>query len=340
MQSPRLHAAPSSFPWPPLSSPAARRCVVFGAGQIGRQVARSLAAAGHTVRVVRRSAVSPGPGIEVLAGDARDADFAVSAAAGADVVLHCMNPSAYTAQVWEEELPRLQDAVVAAALRARPGGARLVVLDNLYGYGDVAGPRHADDAMRATGRKGKLRAAWAKQLERARAAQGLRFVVGRAGDFFGPGAEQALFSDDVVAGLLRGKRPWLLGHPSQPHAFGYVPDVVSALCALALADDDVEGRAYLLPALTVAPASLLQAVNEALGVDVKPQRGSRLLLLALSPFVPLFGELRETLYQWERPFLVDDAPFRARFPGVGTALADAVRATAAAGRERAASGAV
>ena len=52
------------------------------------------------------------------------------------------------------------------------------------------------------------------------------------------------------------------------------------------------------------------------------------MLTVLSPFVPLFGSLLETLYQWERPFSVDDGAFRARFPGVGTSLPAAVRATA------------
>ena len=46
--------------------------------------------------------------------------------------------------------------------------------------------------------------------------------------------------------------------------------------------------------------------------------------------VPLFRELDETMYQWDRPFRVDDARFRARFPGLATPLDAAVAATIAA----------
>lgn len=39
----------------------------------------------------------------------------------------------------------------------------------------------------------------------------------------------------------------------------------------------------------------------------------------------------ETFYQWDRPFLVDDSRFRARFPEVGVDLDTAVAETARVG---------
>ena len=61
--------------------------VVFGAGQIGPHLARKLIASGHRVRIVRRSDKPVGtPGVEVVAGDARDAGFAIRASEGATVI--------------------------------------------------------------------------------------------------------------------------------------------------------------------------------------------------------------------------------------------------------------
>jgi nucleoside-diphosphate-sugar epimerase len=304
--------------------------VVFGAGQIGSRLARNLAGLGLRVRVVRRSNVPAGGAIEVRAGDARDPDFARSAVAGASVIYHCMNPSKYAARTWEKEFPALGEAVIEAALAA---DARLVVLDNLYGYGEVEGARTEETALAALGRKGLVRARWAERLVVAR-RQGLRFVVGRAGDFFGPGAEEALLSEQVVAGLLVGKRPFLVGDPAAPHAFSYVPDVVEALTALGRAEADVEGEVFHLPVLVAPTATVLEGLQRALGTDAKPRVAGRGLLRALSPFVPLLGELLETLYQWERPFLVEDMKLRARFPGLGTPLARAIEETALAARRR------
>jgi nucleoside-diphosphate-sugar epimerase len=51
------------------------------------------------------------------------------------------------------------------------------------------------------------------------------------------------------------------------------------------------------------------------------------MLVALGTFMPLLRELRETLYQWEHPWLVDDSKFRQAF-GVGaTDVDDGIRRT-------------
>ena len=300
--------------------------VVFGAGQIGAGLARTLRARGLRVRVVRRSAKAVGDGLEVVAGDARDAEFARTATDGAAVVYHCMNPSAYSARAWEREFPLLGEALIASALAH---GARLVCLDNLYGYGPTDAPRTESTPPRATGRKGLVRVRWQERLETAR-ADGLRYVSLRPGDFFGPGTEQALVSGDVVRALASGKRPLTIGRSDVPHAFSYVPDVVAALAALGTASDDVEGQSFHAPVLEVTTAELFGLLGEALGVRARPRVVGPHGVALLAPFVPALRELRETLYQWDRPFLVSDARFRARFPGLGTSLADAVRDTAAA----------
>jgi nucleoside-diphosphate-sugar epimerase len=302
--------------------------VVFGAGQIGPRVARTLADRGHQVRIVRRSA-KPVDGIEVVAGDARDAAFVKRVTEGAAAIYHCMNPSAYDATAWETEFPALGEALIAAAVA---NGARLVCLDNLYAYGPVDGPRTEDTPLGAAGRKGQVRVRWEERLRQAARDQGLRFAIGKAGDFVGPGAgHNSLMSESAISGLRLGKRPWLLGDPSLPHAFGYVPDVVAGLAALGEAENDVEGRVFLLPALTLAPEDLVARVSAAMG---RPTRGRvlpRWLLAVAAPFVTMFGELRETWYQWDRPFLVDDRRFRERFPGLATPVDDAVQAMARPG---------
>jgi len=304
--------------------------VVFGAGQIGPRLARRLVALGHRVRVVRRSDKPVGiAGVETVTGDARDLAFATRVTEGAAVIYHCMNPGTYSGRVWEQEVPRYGDALVAAALAH---GARLVVLDNLYAYGPVDGRLTEDTPLAATDRKGAVRVRWAARLEQARQERGLRYTVGKGGDFFGEGAERALVSPAAVRGMLAGKRPIALGDPDAPHAFSYIGDVVDGLVALGAADADVEGRVFHLPIHEVTPRALFAALADALGVVIAPRRVSGLVLALLSPFASIFRELRARLYQWDRPLLVDDSRFRARFPGVGVSLEDAVAATARAAR--------
>jgi nucleoside-diphosphate-sugar epimerase len=301
--------------------------VVFGAGQIGSQLPGLLASRGLRVRVVRRSSKPVGPGIEVVGGDAQDPAFAASVGEGAAVIYHCMNPSSYSTRAWETEFPRLGEALIHAAVQNR---ARLVCLDNLYCYGELDGRRTEATPMRAQGRKGKVRIAWAQRLERAAREQGLRFVVGRAGDFFGPGAGQSVVSENVLKRVQAGKTAWVLGDPNATHAFSFAPDVVAALAALGTAEADVEGQVFHLPILETPTEPLIEGVAKRLGTTARVRGGGRAMFALLSPFVPLFREILETLYQWDRPFLVDDSKFRARFPGLATSLDAALDATARA----------
>ncbi len=301
--------------------------VVFGAGQIGASLARHLQAQGLRVRVVRRGDTPVGPGIEVVSGDAMDPAFTRRAAEGAAVLYHCMNPSTYSGDVWEREFPAQGEALIAAAMAT---GARLVCLDNLYGYGVTPDTRTEATALAAEGRKGRVRVAWARRLEAAR-AQGLRYALGRAGDFFGPGSgQQALMGTTMAATVAQGGRAWLIGATSAPHAFSYVPDVVAALAALGQAGDDVDGQVFHLPIVEVSPRELVRRFGVVAG---RPGRSTALpawMVRVLGLVVPLFRELGETLYQWDRPFLADDRRFRARFPGLGTDLDVAVAGSVAA----------
>lgn len=298
--------------------------VVFGAGQIGANLARTLAARGHTVRVVRRSArpIEGAPSIEVVSGDAMHPAFAVRATEGASVIYHCMNPSAYTAAAWTSEFPRQGAALVAAALAH---DALLVCLDNLYCYGEVD-RRTEGSPMAATGPKGRSRIAWDTTL---RSTAGLRYAVGRAGDFFGPGAaDNSLFSPKLIEGLRRGDTAWIVGDATAPHAFSFVPDVVDGLAALG--EGDARG-VFHLPMIEVPPGELVSVLAAAVGSSARARALPAWSVNVLGVAVPLFRELRETLYQWDRPFHADDRKFRARFPEVGHTLESAVAATMAAG---------
>ncbi len=122
---------------------------------------------------------------------------------------------------------------------------------------------------------------------------------------------------------------WLIGDAAAPHAFSYVPDVVRALAALGEASG-VEGQVFHLPVLEIAPGALGAKLAAALGSRGVARSLPAWAVSAMAPVVPMFRNLKETLYQWDRPFLVDDGRYQARFPGLATTLDEAVRETIAA----------
>jgi nucleoside-diphosphate-sugar epimerase len=110
---------------------------VLGAtGGIGRAIVTELAHRGHTVTAASRSAATSAwpTGVRALPTDLRDQTSARAACEDADVVV-------MAAQIpysgWVTELTPMVDAAIDAAGHA---GARLVMVDNLYGYGFPDGP--------------------------------------------------------------------------------------------------------------------------------------------------------------------------------------------------------
>ena len=301
--------------------------VVFGAGQVGRPLAEHLLAAGHRVRIAKRTDAPVPTGAELVTGDAGDPAFCARAADGAAVVYHCMNPP-YFAKVWAALVPRYLDNLIAAAGKA---GARLVVLDNLYALGRPDGKLLDEERTpNPCSRKGEVRARAIERLFDAHRRGDVRATAGWASDFYGPGGMQSHLGDQFWPSVMAGKNGRVAVRPDAVHTYHYIPDVAAGLAALGTANDDVEGRPWMLPC---APAETLQQIVTRLAHHL----GREIPLTTLSPgvlrvmgiLVPILRELAEMSYQWEEPFVVDDRRFRARFDTTPADLDAAARATVA-----------
>ena len=304
------------------------RHVIFGAGQVGSALARHLASAGHPVRVVRKRSIAAGSGIEVVGGDLGDAAFVRAQAEGAAVLYHAANV-AYDSALWRRLLPGWTDNLLTAA---RATGARLVVLDNLYAFGDGGGQPFVEEMPVAPrSKKGTVRAAIARRLREAQRAGEMRVVVARASDFWGPGATNSYLGDQFWPAALTGKTVRAPLPVGTLHTYHYVPDVVSGLAALGCAGHDVDGLEWMLPCLPpIELRRLVDRLGTELGQPIRLIEVPPLLLSALGLFIPILRELNEMRYQWAERFEVDDARFRARFPAVPpTPMDEAIGATVA-----------
>jgi nucleoside-diphosphate-sugar epimerase len=306
--------------------------VVCGAGQIGTLVARELVTAGQQVRVVRRGKAASAPGVEVRSGDLADAAFCRQALQGAAVVYHCMNPE-YNAALWERLIPQVTRNLVDAAEASR---ARLVVMDNLYMLGRGDGrPINEDTPVAPCSRKGEVRARAAEALLQAHRAGRVEVVIGRASDFYGPEGGKTHFGDHFWPAALRGKTVRMLIDPGAVHTYHYTVDVARGLVALAGAQPADCGRVWMLPCQPAGTARALVArLAEALGRPIALAGTPRAMAAALALVMPALRELKEMLYQWDLPFVVDDTRFRARFGLQPVPVAQAAQDTVAWVRQR------
>jgi nucleoside-diphosphate-sugar epimerase len=312
--------------------------VIFGAGQIGSMLAQRLLAQGHRVRVAKRSRTGIPAGAEAMLGDATDEGFCVSASQGAQAIYHCINPE-YAIAEWRRLLPKWAANFIVAAGRT---GARLVVLDNVYCYGPPKnGVVSVDMPMAPVSRKGEVRAQVTRQLMAAHEAGHAQVVIGRSSDFYGPGGTLSYYGDQFWPDALAGKPVRTITALDHPHTNHYIPDVAAGLAELGLAASDALGRAWMLPcAPAITPREMIAQCGAAAGREIRIAPTPMWMQRILSLFIPFLRETPEMAYQWETPFRMDDAPWRAQFTTTATAVAEGVAATAAwATRHYAASGA-
>jgi nucleoside-diphosphate-sugar epimerase len=305
--------------------------VVFGTGQVGSALAAHLGGLGLAVRTVSRNRPRAlADGVDWRAADVTDPEAAADAAKGASVIYQCLN-APYTQ--WPERFPPLQRGMLAAAEQT---SALLVVLENLYGYGPTGGkPMTEDLPLAATTVKGATRAAMTAELLAAADAGRVRFAIGRASDFFGPGVTQgSTLGERVFGNALAGRRADFIGDPDLPHTYSYVPDIAAGLATLGT-DPRAAGQVWHLPG---PPTGTTRALLDLVAADVGHRVGvrtlSKLAVRTLAVVNPMLRGLAEMAYEFDEPFVLDTSKYESAFGAAGTPLAAAIAATVAWYRTR------
>ncbi|MFD3458012.1 NAD-dependent epimerase/dehydratase family protein [Streptomyces sp. NPDC058691] len=297
---------------------------VLGSGPAGTAVATELARRGHAVRLVDRKGEGPAyEGVERRAADVSTLEGALAAIEGAAVVYHAVNVG-YHLQV--EVMPRIQEAVLGAV---EATGARLVVLDTLYPYGETHGEVMTEETpWRATSRKGRMRAELDERYLAAHREGRARVVLARSADFVGPGVFNSSLGGAFFPAALTGGEALGLGDIDLAHSYTYIGDLAVGLAALGERPEG-DGRVWHLPtAPAVSTREVHRLVEERLGQPLKV-----LVLDVLRPVGPFdeafVGEYAEMFYQHTEPQIMDSSAFESTFGIRPTPLGEALDATIA-----------
>ena len=282
--------------------------VILGTGPLGLSLARTLSEQDEDVRAVNRSGEAPLPaGIAVQQADLSVAEEAGQAIDDASIVYFCVQP-AYTD--WPALFPPLLDNAIDAAEQT---GARLVVADNCYMYGPTDEQLTEDLPYEATGRKGRTRAAMARTALEAHESGRVDVTIGRASDFYGPHVTISSVGERVFANALAGKSISVLGNPDTLHTYTYIDDFAQALVTLG-EHEKALGEAWHVPAAeTITTREFVELVRKSTGTDSRLRPMPSWLFRAVSTFSGELKELRETMYIFEEPFVVDHSKFADTF---------------------------
>ena len=299
--------------------------VVLGTGAIGRAVAEELVGRGESVRMVNRSGrMDEAPtGVEVIASDLYDLARVSEVTRGAKVVYQAAQPHYYE---WPQKFRPLQKSIIDGLTGS---GAKLVMVENLYMYGEMNGKALTEDMpYNAPTRKGKVRGEISRAAFEAHKQGRLRVTAARGGNFFGPRGLDSTMGARAFYPLLKGKPAQLIGRTDLPHTHTYVKDFGKALVILG-ERQEADGQAWHVPndRPTMTQEELVRMFAEEAGVEPKLSSMGKTMMAMGGLFIPEARETVEMMYEFEEPFVVDSSKFEKTFGMIATPIREAIQET-------------
>jgi nucleoside-diphosphate-sugar epimerase len=309
-----------------------KKNIIFGTGPLGLWVMQILAEKGKPVTLVNRKGEIEQKlpkQVGIVAGDATDSNIVHQICKEADAVFHCAMPP-YTE--WPDKFPSLTKGILKGVSLT---GAKLIFGDNLYMYGATEGkPIFETLPYNATGHKGKVRALMAEALLDAHKRGDTKVVIGRGSDFYGPHVLNSAFGEMFFKSALSGKPANLLGNIDLPHTYTYIKDFAKALVKLS-ENDKALGQIWHIPnSTTITTRQLVELVEKEIGQSIKVRVAGRLMVTLLGLFNPMIKEVKEMMYEWEHPYIVDHSKFEQAFGIDVTPHKEAIKETVAWFRQR------
>jgi nucleoside-diphosphate-sugar epimerase len=203
----------------------------------------------------------------------------------------------------------LDNTIVAASAV----GATIVLPGTIYNFGPDALPVLTEESpQHPVTRKGAIRVEMELRLLAA-SRNGIRVLIVRAGDFFGPRAGNSWFSQGLVK---PGKAVTAVSNPGRRgvgHLWSYLPDVARTMVELLAHRDSLAPFAtFHMGGHWDADGSQMAAAIQRV-VARRSGRRPRVtafpwwLLTLVSPFVATFREMREMRYLWRESIRMDNA---------------------------------
>ena len=293
-----------------MTQHTARTALIIGAtGSFGGHAAIALSSHGWTIRALARDPVAAAAKccahipVDWTEGNAMDRASVVAAAQGVQLIVHAANPPGY--RNWQGTVLPMTDNAIAAA---HASGARLVIPGSVYNFGPDAGPDLGEDApQEPVTRKGVIKVEMERRLHQASAA-GVKVLILRAGDFFGPAAPAGALS--FLVRKHRGRLSGVYSPGPAAHAFAYLPDLCETLARLADAEDRLGAfEVFHFRGQWMADGHALgYSIRRVAGDPKLPiKRFPWIIVRLTAPFNQTSREMLEMRYLWDRPIGLSNA---------------------------------
>jgi nucleoside-diphosphate-sugar epimerase len=198
------------------------------------------------------------------------------------------------------------DNAIAAA---KVSGARILLPGTIYNYGSDAFPVLREESQQnATTHKGRIRIDLEKRLHDA-ARQGMRSLIVRFGDFFGPKPGNNWFSQGLVTPNSPLTYVTYPGKPGVGHSWAYLPDAGEAFAQLMDREGELEdfARFHFRGFWDKDGTEMIAAIRRVAGNPSLPVKALPWFIFKLaSPFNETMRELYATRPLWTTPIELDN----------------------------------
>jgi len=296
-----------------MQSPTRTALIIGITGSIGREVTGALVRRGWHVRALHRdpaAAAASGTlphSVEWVKGDAMRSSDVIEAARGTALIVHAANPPKY--RNWRGlALPMLDNTIAAA----KSSNARILMPATIYNFGADAPRMLKENSPQVpTTRKGQVRIEMELQLQKA-SLHGVRSIVVRAGDFFGPGAGNSWLTRGMIRSRDRVRSVFYPGPPDVGHSWAYLPDLAETMARLVECDirdyEVFHFRGHWLE----RGVEMAEEVCRVRGISSRRIEPFPWWAIKMaSPFVNVCHEMLEMRYLWQVPLQLDNSKLRA-----------------------------
>lgn len=277
-----------------------RTVLVLGAkGRFGNAAVNAFSQYGWTVRAQARHAGAWPAGVEYVNCDAMDTHAVEHAAEQVEVIVHALNPSAYTLAAWRREARQMLAIGISAARRS---GALLMLPGNIYNFGRGMPQQLTETTPEAADTPfGQIRRDMEADL---RDASDIDSVVLRGGEFFGGGS--GVWFDLVIVHDLSRDIVRYPGPLDRVHEWTYVPDFAQTFAEVAARRTELRGfNCFHVPGHPMTGAELLAALERVTGRKLRMRQIPWPMLILALPFAPMLRSLWTMRYVWQCPHVLD-----------------------------------
>ncbi len=265
------------------------------------------------IRLVSRHPKKINETDELLAGDLTDKNVVDRAVSGTSIAYLTAGLD-YKYKVWRQKWPVIMQNTIDACKKYK---SKLIFFDNAYMYD----PEYIDNLteetpIRPASRKGKVRAAIARNLLNETRAENMQAMIVRSSDFYGPNINTSVMMETVYKKMKSGKKPMWLGNPSAYHSMTYTKDAATATALLAHTPDCYQ-QIWHLPTTSqkLTGRQWIELFAKEMGRPAKFTSLSGRTIRLIGLFVPFFKEIGEMMYQMDNNYFFNCEKFKKRFPG-------------------------